>query len=67
MGEAILIVLEQVGQVVMHADAMIMSWDRCSELVVHFNSPDGKDDGRFTEAFCVDANSLLAQGQFLEN
>jgi hypothetical protein len=67
LGDAILIVVVLAGQAVIQTDAMVTTWERCSEMAVQFNADDGRNDGVFTQAFCTDAGSLLIRNIYLES
>lgn len=65
--EAVLIVVVMAGQAILHADAVVVSWERCSELALQLNADDGVEDGVYTTAFCREADNLLIGNWYWEN
>jgi hypothetical protein len=58
MGSAILIAVTLHGQVVFHADAMVTTWDRCSELALDINT----NGPASMEAFCTSTDGMTVGG-----
>lgn len=58
MGSAILIVVTLHGQTVLHADAMVTTWDRCSELALDINTNGTAN----MQAFCTGTEGMTVGG-----